>query len=158
ALARFHRFVQARVVEHTRDRVPLRLTEYAQFVSFMVRHGLSAATARAIVEQLTAEVGHRHRWKRAMILDRLQMDLFEHGWRRLRPALSTFMLNSTAHLQHLYWRNMEPESFALKPTAREQVDLRDAIPQSYEQTDGILGRILDLAGDEAIVILCTALS
>jgi hypothetical protein len=68
------------------------------------------------------------------------------------------MLNSTAHVQHLYWRNMDPESFALKPTAREQVDLGDAIPQSYEQMDGILGRILDLVGDEAIVILCTALS
>jgi hypothetical protein len=157
-LAPYHRFVQARVVEHTRDRVPLRPTEYVRFVSFMARHGLSAATARAIVEQLADEVGHRYRWRRAMILDRLQMDLFEHGWRRLRPALSTFMLNSTAHLQHLYWRNMDPESFAVKPTAREQAELGDVIPQSYEQTDGILGRILDLAGDEAIVILCTALS
>jgi hypothetical protein len=157
-LEAYHRFVQAHVLEYTSDRVPLGAVDCARFAAFMVRHGMSAASVRAVVRQLASERKSPVRHLRATILDKLQMDLFEHVYRRERPALSTFFLNSTAHFQHIYWRNMEPEKFTLKPTAEEQALYGNAIRHGYEQMDALLGRILDLAGREATVILCTALS
>ena len=49
------RFVQRNVQEHTNDRVPLSAGDYLGFLRFMMTHGMSAATTRAIVEQLLRE-------------------------------------------------------------------------------------------------------
>jgi hypothetical protein len=124
----------------------------------MVRHGMSARTVRAALAQLAAERKDGGRFRRATILDRLQMDLFEHVYRRERPAFSTFFSNTVAHFQHVYWRNMEPEKFTLKPSAEEQARYANAIRWAYEQIDDIVGRMLDLVGDDATVVLSTALS
>src|SRR4051812_7223489 len=121
-LEAYFRFVQRHVQEYTNDRIPLAAADYARFASFMAAHGLSFATLRAIAGQLLAERRGRHRWKRAVILDKLQFDLFSHFYRKLKPSFSTFFLNSTAHFQHLYWRNMEPEKFLRGPTAAEQAE------------------------------------
>ena len=59
-----------------------------------------------------------------MILDQLQFDLFRRHWKRARPDFSTFFLNSTAHYQHIYWRNMEPEHFKVKPEPGERRSTR----------------------------------
>ena len=64
---------------------------------------------------------------RSVLLDRLQFDLFRWHWQRERPALSTFFLNSTAHFQHFYWRNLEPDRFRVRPTDEEQRALADAV-------------------------------
>jgi len=158
ALEPFRRFVRQHVLEYTSDRVPLRPADYARFVAFMASHGLRPATARAIVEQLVAERGGPWRWRRAVLLDRLQHDLFEHYFRRERPALSTFFLNSTAHFQHMYWRNMEPEKFEHQPTSEEQAAFSDAIRFGYREMDRIVGRFLELAEGGATLVLATALS
>ena len=50
------------------------------------------------------------------VLDRLQWDVFAHTYRRLNPALAIVFLNSTAHLQHKYWREMRPDEFVHQPT------------------------------------------
>ncbi len=159
ALEPFRRFVREHVLEHTSDRVPLPRAEYARFAAFMAAHGLRPATARAIVDQLLSERGGRYRWRRAALLDKLQHDLFEFYYRRLRPGLSTFFLNSTAHFQHMYWRNMEPERFEHRPTDEDQADHGDAIRFGYREMDRIVGRFLDLADEEnATLIFATALS
>src|SRR5260370_21501317 len=105
-LVPYFRFVQQNVLEHTNDRVPLGRTDYLQFAAFMARRGLSAATSRAILSQLLAERRTDCRWKRVVLLDLLQFDLFSHYYRSLSPAFSTFFLNSTAHYQHAYWDSM----------------------------------------------------
>ena len=43
----------------------------------MVQHGLSAGTVAAIAKQLLKEVRGQDRWKRAVILDKLQFDVFQ---------------------------------------------------------------------------------
>jgi hypothetical protein len=83
------------------------------------------------VKQLLEERGGSNRWKRAIILDRLQWDVFAWHWKRIQPALSTFFLNSTAHFQHLYWRNMDPSAFRIKPTDSEQEEYGKAILFGY---------------------------
>jgi hypothetical protein len=158
SLTPYYRFVQAHVQEYTNDRVPLGGMDYLKFLGFMMRHGLSPSTVAAIARQLVSERTGKYRWRRAAIMDRLQFDLFRAVYRRSRPHLSTFFLNSTAHLQHMYWRNMEPEAFRLKPTGEEQRQFAQAVLFGYEAMDRLVGDFRRLVGDAATIIFCTALS
>ena len=158
-LVPFFEFVRQHVLEYTNDQVTVSHADRLRFVTFMARHGLSAATAWAIVSQLAGEqVDSRSRWRRAVLLDRLQFDLFRWHWRRERPAFSTFFLNSTAHFQHFYWRNLEPSLFRVRPTHEEQRALADAVLFGYRQMDRLVGECLALAGQDTSLVLCTALS
>lgn len=154
----YHRFVSANVQEYTREDVPLSRGEQLAFLRFMARHGLSPGTITAIGRQLISERTSDTHWRRAVILDKLQLDLFGSHWKRARPDFATFFLNSTAHFQHLYWRNMEPEHFKVKPEPGEQAVFEDAILYGYEQMDGICGRLLELADEDTVLVFATALS
>jgi hypothetical protein len=154
----FYRFVQMQVQEHTNDSVPLSKSDYARFLKFMVAHGMSAFTVSSIVKQLTSErVSGGGKWKRAVILDKLQFDVFRSMFKKHRPHFSTFFLNSTAHMQHAYWRHMDPEPFKLKPKEEERDEYGGAVRYGYEEMDRLLGRIMDLAGDDVTVVFSTAL-
>ena len=154
----YSHFVRTQVQEYTRDKTPLRPADYLRFVRFMVGAGLSPRTVIDTVRQLSSELGDGARWRRAAILDRLQWDVFRHYYRRLKPAFSTFFVNSTAHFQHFYWRDMEPEKFSLAPEPGREAGAADAIRFGYRRMDRIVRECLALAGDEATVVLCTALS
>lgn len=156
-LGPYYEFVKRNVQEYTRGAVPLTVSDNVRFLAFMAVHGLSRATVSAIASQLLAERFGNSRWKRAPILDRLQWDLFRWYYRRDRPKLATFFLNSTAHLQHAYWRNMDPEPFRIKPSEKEQAEYSDAVLYGYQQMDRVVGECLHLAGPDTAVVLCTAL-
>jgi hypothetical protein len=151
----FH-FVRTSVAEHTNERVPLSKSDYAAFLKFMLTHGLSTGTVAAILSQISQERSSGARWKRATLLDKLQWDLFAWYQRKFRPHFSTFFLNSTAHFQHLYWRELEPEKFALQDH-RPGHDLADAILYGYRQMDLLVKKALELAGNDTIVMLSSAL-
>lgn len=158
-LATYYMFVQRNVQEYTNDRVPLSKGDYARFLTFMMTHGLSLNTISSIVRQLSSErrTG-KGKWKRATILDKLQRDVFLHYFKKLRPAFSTFFLNSTAHFQHVHWRNMDPEPFKIKPTDSDQAEYQHAVRYGYEEMDRLVGQILATAPANAVVVLATALS
>jgi hypothetical protein len=157
-LAPYFDFVRANVLEYTRDTLQLGLRQCLRFAWFMLRHGLSLATIAAIARQLVSERLGRTRWRRATILDRLQFDVFRHYYRKLNPTFSTFFVNSTAHFQHMYWRNLEPARFELKPTEADQRTYGDAVHYGYRCMDTIVGKVLAMAGDEATIVFATALS
>jgi hypothetical protein len=157
-LTPFYRFIQKTVQDHTTGEERLTRAEYAAFLRFMVTHGLSLSTVMAIGRQLASEVTRRYGWRRVAILDRIQWDVFRYYYRRIRPHFATFFLNSTAHLQHKFWRNMDPEPFKIRPSAGEQAELQDAVLFGYQQMDKLLGRMIGLAGTDATLVLCTALS
>jgi hypothetical protein len=153
------RFIQVNVQEHTNKCVPLTKLDYAKLLWFLARRGLSFSSVATIVKQLTREkLGKVGRWKRAVILDKLQWDVFQWYFRKYRPQFSTFFLNSTAHFQHKYWRNMDPDQFQLKPSADEQRQFADAILFGYQEMDKLVGKALALAGSQSTVVLCSALS
>lgn len=154
----YFRFVQRNVQEHTNEHLPLSASERARFLAFMVRHGLSARTVSSIARQLMRERISGGRWKRAVLLDQLQWDVFRFYYRKLRPAFATFFLNSTAHLQHKYWRNMEPGHFKIRPATVEQAEYEHAVLFGYQQMDALLGQFMALADRDATLVLCTALS
>ncbi|MFN2454914.1 MAG: alkaline phosphatase family protein [Pyrinomonadaceae bacterium] len=154
----YYDFVRRYVQEYTRDTVPLSKMDHVRFVQFMVARGLSPQTITQTVQQLMNERGGKNRWRRAAILDRLQWDVFRRYWSKYRPDYATFFLNSTAHFQHIYWRNMEPGPFQLKPSPAEQAEYGNAVLFGYQQMDKLVGECLTLAGADTTVILCTALS
>jgi hypothetical protein len=154
----YFQFVRMNVLEHTNDRVPLTCADYMKFLGFMVTHGLSLSTVRETVAQLRSERNSRNRWRRAVILDKLQFDMFRSVYHRVRPRFSTFFSNSTAHFQHAYWRHMEPEVFRIKPTDQERADYETAIRVGYQEMDKMVGKFLELAEDGATLVFCTALS
>ena len=155
----YFRFVQRNVQEHTNERVSLTKADYLQFVRCMLVHGLSVDSVASIFNQLISEKRTgAGRWRRAFILEKLQFDVFAAVYRRLRPAFSTFFLNGTAHMQHCYWRYMEPERFKVPLDLKKQRDYGSAILEGYQSMDKLVGRMLDLVGKEASVVLSTALS
>lgn len=133
-------------------------SEMVKFGWFMLRHGLTADTIKAIVAQLIAERSQPElKWRRASLLEKIQYDLFRYLDRSIRPQFATFFCNSTAHYQHYYWRNMHPEIFEFPPGEDDHPSLETAIRYGYEQMDDIVGRFLR-DYPRATLMLCTALS
>jgi hypothetical protein len=154
----FFNFVRANVQEHTRAKVPVSKADQLRFIAFMTTHGMKPKTLTSIIKQLLGERGGSNRWKRAVILDQLQWDVFSWFWQREEPTFSTFFLNSTAHFQHMYWRNMDPSVFSVKPSQPEQDDCSNAVLFGYQKMDAIVGKCLKLMDTTTIVVLATALS
>jgi hypothetical protein len=158
SLAPFYRIIKKNVQEHTNEDSRLSWADYLAFLAFLTRHGLSLSTVKSIAGQLLAERRGIGRWRRAVLLDRLQFDVFRSYYRKLRPNFSVFFSNSTAHFQHMYWRNMDPGPFRVKPTAEEQAKFGDAVVFGYQQMDWLIDKFLKLAGDSTTLVLTTALS
>ena len=128
--------------EHARPENGFGQRDNAGFAAFMATHGLQLSTASAIARRdIFSEVtsSGNSKWRRVALLDKLQFDVFRYYYRRLQPDFCSFFVNSTAHLQHAYWRHLEPETFTVQPSATEVDKYRDAILFGYQQMDRLLG-------------------
>lgn len=151
----YYSFIRNAVQEHTNPEFNANASG-RDFVKWMARHGLSINTIFRIVTQLVQQKVTGTSWKKAVILDRLQWDVFKYYYKRLRPSFSTFFSNSTAHYQHKYWRHMEPDIFTARPPESEVKKYRNAIQYGYEQADKLVGRFMDLADENTTIVFCTA--
>ena len=73
----------------------------------------------------------------------------------LNPTFPAFFVNSTAHYQHSYWRQMEPEKFTVQPTEREKDRYSDSILFGYQKMDELLGGFFRLEAEGANLVLAT---
>lgn len=137
-------FISGHVQNHTRKSKPQAST--VDFLKFYVRHGLSLSTllttAKILLKEKTTE---NQTWRRAFVLDWITLDVFTHLVRTKKPRFATFFSNSTAHMQHAYWRQHEPEAFELKPTDKERAAFGSAVREAYQNHDALLGRLLNLS-------------
>lgn len=157
SLQTYYRTVAAAVQESSRHGLPPR-RELARFALFLLRNGLRPGTVWSAVSQLVAERRTPElRWRRASVLDELQYDVFRHLNRRHQVEFASFFSNSTAHYQHYYWRNMEPEVFEAPPSDVDSPSLAGAVLHGYRSMDRLLARFM-ADEPEALLILCTALS
>jgi len=156
----FHRVVARMVQEYSNNSSPLSARDYGRFLFFLASHGLRLKTVSAIVKQIMLDrfIDKEETWRRAVLLDKLQFDVFRHYYRKLKPDFATFFLNSTAHYQHSYWRHMDPKPFTAQPSEEKRRCYGRAILFGYEQMDRLLGGCFRLASDGTILILATALS
>ena len=153
-------FVRAQVLGHTETSIPAGRARLTAFLRFMMSHGLSLATVSHLLRQLASErIARRDvRWRRAAALDYLQWDVFEHLWRVRRPDVGVFFSNSTAFLQHRYWRHMEPEAYRVRPDEESIRTYGNAIRYGYQKMDRMVGRALAMADSRTTVLFITALS
>lgn len=161
ALNIYNRFVGANVREYSNPDAQLTAKDYAQFLYFMATHGMKLGTVSALARQLINELtgDRRLAWRRATLLDRLQMDVFVHYYAKILPDFATFFVNSTAHLQHSYWRQFQPDAFAVQPDAQSMALYGDAVQTGYVAMDRLLGEFMNLAdASGSILVLATALS
>jgi hypothetical protein len=152
--------LMARLIQENTKGIVLSPKELILLIRFLVYHGLAVDTVRAALTQLVGEriSKSNRKWRRVALADRLQFDVFRHFYRRMRPDFATFFINSTAHLQHAYWRHMDPDAFALKPPKHELDTYGPAILFGYQAMDALLCRFMALADRETTIILCSALS
>jgi hypothetical protein len=158
AMQTFYDFVKKQVQEHSNASASFGMSDYVKFLAFMVSHGLTVSTVSTIIKQLSGERKEGKKWRRAFILDLLTFDVFASVYKKEHPAFSTLFLNSTAHMQHVYWRNMQPELFVLQPTDAEQKEYSSAILEGYIHMDKLVGSILELVGPNTTLMFATALS
>ena len=130
------------------------------FLAIALSHGLRLRTAAGIAQQLASEKSARRdvRWKRVGLLEILLTDIFLYYYRKVKPAFATFFLNSTAHLQHAYWRCMEPERFLRAPDPGEAETYGDAILFGYQNMDRLLPDFFKLEQGGVTLAMVTALS
>jgi len=89
----------------------------------------------------------------------MQFDVFPSYYKLPRPAFATFFINSTAHMQHAYWRHHDPDAFEIKPKAEEMPVYADAIRSGYEAMDKLVGDFIELGEQTgARLVFMTALS
>ncbi len=158
-LRTFQNVVARQVQQYSNTDQALSKSDYLRFLSFLVSHGLRMKTATAILRQLiTDRLDKEETWRRAVLLDKLQFDIFQHYFRKYQPDFSTFFLNSTAHYQHSYWRHMAPGAFSVQPTEQERRRYGGAILFGYQSMDKLLGDFFRLASGEVMLILATAIS
>ena len=156
----FYHFVSRYVQEYTDPDFALSRVDHLRFAAFMVRHGLRASTMWAVLRQLVVEalVDRKRTWQRAPLLDLMQMDVFRHYQRTLRPDFATYFINSTAHYQHAFWRHMDPSAFKVQPTESDLEAYGDAVLFGYQQMDRLLEDFFALEDEDTMLILATALS
>lgn len=156
----FHEFISFFVTEHTNNRAKLNRRVALNFVRYLLKRGIALGTIMAAARQLLQEKTspHDRKWARALILDLLMWDIFERDYARRRPQFATFFANSTAFLQHRYWRHMEPEKYQVKPSAEEMAAYGTAIEESYRHMDRLVARARKLVGPNGRLVLATALS
>jgi hypothetical protein len=157
-LQTYFRFVQQNVLEHTNEDAAFSGADYLKFLTFMAAHGLSATSVIRILRQLAAERRDDIKWRRVVLLDLLQYDVFQYYYRAFKPQFSTFFLNSTAHYQHAYWDSMDPDAFSSAPDEETRRRYESAIQFGYEQMDRLLGRLMAMVDQETTLLLSTALS
>ena len=158
-LAPFRAFLTKAVQEQSNARWTT--SELFGAAGFMLQHGLTLSTVWAAARQIASEKLNNtpSSWKRVQILDRILLDVFVYLYKRQRPQFATFFSNSTAHLQHAYWRFFEPGKFSEPVKASDLVAYGDAVKFGYRSMDGLLGRVLALAERSgARVMFATALS
>ncbi|GLX82108.1 hypothetical protein [Thalassotalea eurytherma] len=128
------------------------------FLKSILKQGVSLSTFCKLTKQVISEKFKAElSWKRAMMLDWVQFDIFKHYFRKEQPQYCTFFSNAVAHYQHHYWRDFDPQAFGLT-SADIDADKADAILLAYKNTDKLLGEFLNLVGDDTAIIFVTALS
>ena len=159
-LSAFFDFIARHVQEYSNKGRGGAFADTANFLKFLALHGLRPGTVAEILRYLAAEKTSRvdMSWKRVFVLDWIYRDVFLNYYKKTKPQFATIFLNSTAHLQHSYWRHMEPGRFAARPTPDEVERFGEAVLFGYKNMDDLLGDFLKLEAGGTMLVLASALS
>lgn len=136
------------------------------------RAGVRLRTLARVIGQLPLEMvlGKTHEPERAMLLSYLVFDAYKHLVKKYRPRFASIHMNHVAYMQHRYWRAAEPERFPKElsetdarffatPSERDAYEKKLArrIEDSFTYTDQQLADLIELADDNTVIAIGTAL-
>ena len=102
---------------------------------------------------VAARTGEIVRWLAA---DRTTVAAAKHLMTSRPTDLVAVYLRGNDIVSHLFWRYMEPESWTRGPVRQDLVEaFASVVDRYYEEVDGFLGEILEVAGDDVAVIVCS---
>jgi predicted AlkP superfamily phosphohydrolase/phosphomutase len=101
------------------------------------------------VQSLLAELTRIH------ASDLTKLALAEHLTRTVPTDLTAVYFRGVDLTCHTFWRHMEPEAWPWELSPEAVATFAPAIDRYYEQTDVIIGELLDLADESTTVIVCS---
>ncbi len=79
--------------------------------------------------------------------EKMLFDAIDHQ----RAGLVTTVFDTTDRIQHMFYRYLDPTHPA--NAGKESTAYADAIQRVYERMDGIIGKVLERVGDDAVVMV-----
>lgn len=158
-LTAFQKFNLAMTRQSARNvdrKIPLR--EARDFLSHYLGHGMSAATVRAAVSELTGELLKPHlRCRRRAIQPLITLDLFLHLMGAARPDFATLHTNHVAAAMHRYWAAAFPTDVDNAMPEEWQTKYGREIDYSMGVLDAMLGRLKAFCDrDTSYMLLCAS--
>jgi hypothetical protein len=123
---------------------------------FKISVPLMARIAKQIIEQ---RLNPKVKWRLAGLFDLFLAEIFNTV--KLDPSYGfvTLFLNSVAHYQHHFWRNLEPGKFSQKVQAPDCRPQDNPLLYGYQVMDEILGRVLNGVNlSDTLVMIVSGLS
>lgn len=133
-------------------------TSQTSFIRSLLNQNVRISTILGLAFQIIKEkIFENETWKRAIWLDKIQLDVFNYYYKKEQPEFATFFSNAVAHFQHHYWDQFEPEKFA-NTQKNQDGKLKDAILKAYKNTDYLVGKLCQAVDSETAIVFATALS
>jgi hypothetical protein len=120
--------------------------------------GLKPSTCLRVAEQLAREKldPHAH-WRRVALQPQINFDFFSALYERYQPDFATWHTGHCAHYMHHYWRAWDDSKFPHPATAEEKRHYGQAVEYGYKLADELLGRFLEMAGNDTVVAVASGL-
>jgi hypothetical protein len=117
---------------------------------------LLARIAKQIVEQ---KLDPRIKWKLVGLFDLFLAEIFLTVQRDSQYKFLTLFLNSVAHYQHHFWRNLEPDKFSKNVTAPDCRPGDNPLLFGYKTMDEVIGKLMkQIDLNDTLVLIVSGLS
>lgn len=123
---------------------------------FHISIKLMLRIAKQVVEQ---RLDPKVKWRLAGLFDMFLAEIFCSVQKVPDYRYLTLFLNSVAHYQHHFWRNLEPSKFSPDVKAPDCRPQDNPLLFGYKTMDEILGRVMkDVNLDDTLVLIASGLS
>lgn len=136
--------------------IPVR--EARDFLTHYATHGMSSATIKATISELTGEVFKPHlRCRRRAIQPLITLDLFMHMMRTAKPDFATLHTNHVAAAMHRYWAATFPNDADNAMPEEWRTKYENEIDYSMSVLDAMVGRLKKFCErDKSYMLLCAS--
>lgn len=123
----------------------------------LLQLGLKLSTCLYLARKMVEMRLKKRGWEIVSLQPVVNVDFFAQLYPRTRPQFATFHTNHVAYYQHRFWRAMAPEQFEVKPSPEEQAQYGGCIEHGYRVADQVLGRLRQIAGPDANIVVLSGL-
>ena len=148
-------FIRLNVRDHNQKGT---VSKYAKAIISIIRQWLPLPFLMKLATQVVSQkLSLQPTWKLASLFDEFLFAIFE---KQLRQGHSfyTIFLNSVAHYQHHYWRNHNPGIFNSEIQSPGISTDDDPVRYGYQVYDKLLGRVMNLADSDTLIVVASGLS